>query len=131
MIIPFQNILLLKEFLARDGRFGLSTQVVKRSETSFWRTFSARLIHKNDLYLILHPWKVSVPYLFSFSRYETKCFIEFLFKQLMMPQTLKFIFDHPLNQWMTGRKRRKNGNTKIWISRERKELLRWNKKHSS
>ena len=25
----------------------------------------------------------------------------------------------------------KEGNTKIWISRERKEFFRWNKKHSS
>ena len=28
--------------------------------------------------------KVSMPYLFSFPRYETKCVIKFLFRQLMM-----------------------------------------------
>ena len=28
-------------------------------------------------------------------------------------------------------KKRENGNTKMWISRERKELFRWNKKHFS
>ena len=27
------------------------------------------------------------------------------------------------------RKREEDRNTKIWISRERKELFRWNKKH--
>ena len=40
----------------------------------------------------------------------------------------KFIFDHHLKQWPTGRKRGKDRNAKNWISRERKELFRWNKK---
>ena len=44
-------------------------------------------------------------YLFSFTRYQTKCVIEFLFRQLMTSGTLRFIFDHPLKQWPTGRKR--------------------------
>ena len=57
--------------------------------------------------------KVSVPQPFSYSRYQTKCITEFLFKQFMVSQTLIFIFDHPQNQWLTGRKRKKNGNTKI------------------
>ena len=43
-------------------------------------------------------------YLFSSSRYQTKCVIKFLFKQLMTPLTLRFIFDHPLKQWLTGKK---------------------------
>ena len=30
-----------------------------------------------------------------------------------------------------AKKRGENENTKIWISRERKELFRWNKKHFS
>ena len=46
-------------------------------------------------------------YLFSLSRYHTKCVIEFLFRQLMMSWTLGFILDHPLKQWPTGRKRGK------------------------
>ena len=35
--------------------------------------------------------------------------------------------DQALKQWLTGTKRGEGGNTKIWISRERKELFRWNK----
>ena len=38
-------------------------------------------------------------YLFSFSRYQTTCVIEFLFRELMTSSTLRFISDHPLKQW--------------------------------
>ena len=41
------------------------------------------------------------------------------------------IFDHPLQQWPMDGKRRKDRNTKVWISAEWKELFRWNKKHFS
>ena len=68
---------------------------------------------------------------FCFSRYQTKCFIKFLFIQLMTSYTLRLIFNQPLKQWSTGRERGEEGNTKIWISREQKELCRWNKKHFS
>ena len=68
--------------------------------------------------------KVSKSYLFSFSRYQAKCVIEFLFRQLMMSLTLRFIFDDPPKQWPTGTKRGKDRNTKIRISQERKELFR-------
>ena len=34
-----------------------------------------------------------------------------------------------MNCWQ-GEKEGKNGNTKNWRTRETKELLRWNKKHS-
>ena len=64
--------------------------------------------------------KVSMSYLFSFSGYQTKCVIEFSFRQLMTSWTLRFIFDHPLKQWLTGTKRGKDRNTKNWTSRERK-----------
>ena len=64
-----------------------------------------------------------------YRQFQTKCVIEFLFRQLMTSWTLRFIFDHPLKQWPTGRKRGKDRNTKNWISREWKELFRWNKKH--
>ena len=47
----------------------------------------------------------------------------------MTLKTLRFIFGQPLKQCLTGGKREEDGNTKIWISRERKELFRWNKKH--
>ena len=56
MIILFQNILLLKEFLACNGCFGLFTKIIKRSGTSFCCTFSAWFFYKNVLYLILHLW---------------------------------------------------------------------------
>ena len=49
-------------------------------------------------------------YLLSFSRYQTKCVIEFLLRQLMASSTLRFIFDHSLKQWPTGRKK---GRTEI------------------
>ena len=75
--------------------------------------------------------KVSMSHLISFSRYQTKCVIKFLFRQLMMSQTIRFMLDQPLKQWLTDRKRGEDGNTKIWISQERIELFRWNKKHFS
>ena len=83
--------------------------------------------YKCFLFNTLSKGKVSMPHLFSFPR----CVIKFLFRQLMMSQTIGFILDQPLKQWLTGRKRGKDGNTEIWISRERKELFRWNKKHFS
>ena len=52
-------------------------------------------------------------YLFSFLRYQTKCAIKFLFRQLMMVETLWLIFDHLLEQWPTGRQREKEGCSEI------------------
>ena len=74
--------------------------------------------------------KVSMSHLISFSRYQTKCVIKFLFKQLMTSQTLRFFLDQPLKQWLTGRKRGEDENTKTGISWEQKELFRWNKHFS-
>ena len=51
-------------------------------------------------------------YPFSFSNYQTKC-VQFLLRQLMTSQTLRFIFDHSLKQWPTERKREKEGRTEI------------------
>ena len=51
-------------------------------------------------------------YLISFSRYQLKCVIKFLFRQLMTSQTLRFFLDQPLKQWLTGRKRGEDENTK-------------------
>ena len=47
--------------------------------------------------------KVSMSYLFSFSRYQTKCFTEFLFRQLMTSRTLGFIFDYVRQVGKEGR----------------------------
>ena len=44
---------------------------------------------------------------------------------------MRFIWNHPLSQWITGKDWGEVGNRKIWISREQKELFRWNKKHFS
>ena len=55
--------------------------------------------------------KVTILHLFSFPRYQTKCVIRFLFRQLMMS--------------LQGEKKGEDGNTKIWISRERKGSLFW------
>ena len=84
---------------------------------------------KCSLFKTLSMGKVSMSYFFSFSRYRTKskCIIKFLFRQLMMSWTLRFILNQALKQWLTGRKRGEDGNTKIWISWERKEFFRWNK----
>ena len=112
-MIFFQNILFSKELLACNGCFGLFTKIEKGPGTSFWWTFSAWFCHKNVLYLYLSTDKVSMPYLFSFPRYQTQCVIMFL------------------TQWLTGRKRGEDGNTKIWRSWERKELFRWNKEQFS
>ena len=40
---------------------------------------------------------------FFLLKYQTKCVIEFLFRKLMT-QTLRFIFDQPPKQWLTGKK---------------------------
>ena len=61
--------------------------------------------------------KVSMSYLFSFPRYQTKCVINLF---LMTSQTLRFILDQPLKQWWG--KRGKDRNTRIWISWEWKGL---------
>ena len=44
---------------------------------------------------------------------------------------LRFFLNQPVKQWLAGRKRGEDKNTQIWISQERKELFRWNKKHFS
>ena len=75
--------------------------------------------------------KVSMSYLFSFPRYQLKYVIKFLFRQLMMSQTIRFMLDQPLKQWLTGKKRGGDWNIKIWISQQGKELFRLNKKHFS
>ena len=48
--------------------------------------FGAHFLH--DFFHKSVPWseKVSMPYLFSFSRYQTKCIIKFLFKQWLFHQ---------------------------------------------
>ena len=42
--------------------------------------------------------------------------------------TYYITFNHSQKQWVTGKKEGKDANTKNWISQERKEFFRWNKK---
>ena len=51
-------------------------------------------------------------YLFSFSKYQTSV-IKLLFRQLVMSQTLKFMFNHILKQLLTGKKGGQDKNIKI------------------
>ena len=53
----------------------------KQSGTSFWCIFIAWFFHKNVPYLILHEWTNFQCH--TFSKYQTKCFIKFLLRQLM------------------------------------------------
>ena len=57
--------------------------------------------------------KVSMLHLISFSRYQTKYVIKFLFRQLMTLQILTFFSDQPLKRWLTEKKRGEDENTKI------------------
>ena len=67
--------------------------------------------------------KVSMSYLFTFLRYQTKCVIKFLFKQLMTSQTLRFFLDQPLKQWLAGEKRGEDENTKFEYLENEKSFL--------
>ena len=55
-------------------------------------------------------WQSSMSYLFSFSIYQTKCIIKFLFRQFLTSRILTFIFDYLPSQWLTGKK---EGKTEI------------------
>ena len=45
--------------------------------------------------------KVSMSHLIFFSRYQTKCVIKFIFRQLMTSKTLIILLDQTLKQWLT------------------------------
>ena len=68
--------------------------------------------------------KVSMSYLISFSRYQTKCFIKFLFRQLMTSKTLRLFLDYQHKAMADREKREENKNTKNWITQQGKELFR-------
>ena len=67
--------------------------------------------------------KVSKSYLFSFSRYQTKCVIEFLFRQLMKSQTFRFIFDHPPSNGQQVEKERRTEIQKTEYLEKKKSFL--------
>ena len=131
LIILFQNISFFKEFLACNGCLRLYSEIKKGSETGFCCIFFAWFFHKNVPCLIFYQRLKFQCHTYSFSRYQTKCVIRFLFRQLMTSYTLRFFLDQPPKQWLRGTKRGGNANTKTWISRERQKLFRWNKKYFS
>ena len=120
MTIPFQNILFLKEFLACNDCFRLFTKI-KRGQGL---TFGAHLLHDFTIKMFhiffhnvtLSMDKVSMLYISSFSTYQAKCITKFLFRQLMILWTLRFILDQALKQWLTERKRGEDGNKKFFHS---------------
>ena len=59
LIILFQNILFLKEFITNNGCFGLFTRIKKWSVTSLWCTFPAYFSNTNVPYLLLYQWTKS------------------------------------------------------------------------
>ena len=132
MLIPFQNILLLKDFIACSDCFGLFTKIKKGSGTRVWCPFSAWFLHKNVPYLILYQWpKFQHDKFFPSQDIKQNVLLSSYLDSWWHHKLLRFILDQALKQWLTGRKRGEDGNTKIWISRERKEFFRWNKKHIS
>ena len=56
--------------------------------------------------------KISMSYLFSFSRYQTKCVVKFLSRQLMTSYTLRFILGHHLSN---GRQAEKEERMEVQI----------------
>ena len=90
---------------------------------------TAWFFHNNVPYSIPYQSmdKVSMSHLISFSRYQTKCDIKFLFRQLMSSWTLRFFLRSTSKAMVDSEKKREDKNTKIWMSREWKELFRSNK----
>ena len=128
---PLSKYRIFKRVSCVQWLFVWFTKVKKGSGNSLRYTFSAWFSNKNVPYLIFSNWAKFQCHLFSFLRYQTKCVIKFFYRRLMTSQTSRFIFHQPLKQWLTGRTRWEEGNTNIWISRERKDLFRWNKKYFS
>ena len=119
---PLSKYIVLKQFLACNDCFWLFTKIIKRSGTSFCCTFSAWFFCKNILYLILQCHAQCHTFFLS-QDIKTKCVIEFLFRQLMTSWNLRFIFDHPLKQWLAGRKKwERQKYKKLNISRTKRAL---------
>ena len=92
----------------------------KESGTGFWWKFSAWIFRKNALYLILYQWtKFQYHNFLSFLRYQTKCVIKFLFRQLMTSYTLRFILDQALKQRLTEKNRGRWKYKNLNISRRK------------
>ena len=126
---PLSKYLVLKRISCMQWLFGLFSKIKKGSGTSFWCTFSAWPFLKNVLHLILYQ------------RTTFQCHNSFLSQHIKH----NVLFSSYLDSWwrhkfkvflestskaMADREKRgEDKYTKIWISRERRELFRWNKKH--
>ena len=86
------------------------------------------------LFCIFFPWKcslfttlsadqLSITDLLSFSWYQTISVFESFSNQLMMSRTLRFIFDQPFKQLLTGEERGEKGNTKSEYLKNEKSFL--------
>ena len=118
MIMLFQNILLLVYIAKLKRGLGLA--------------FGAHFLHDFSIKMFL-IWYSYNELNFNFTTisflwYQTKCVIKFLLTQLMA--NLKIFFGSTAEA-VADREREEDKNTKTWISREQKELLRWNKKYFS
>ena len=107
MIILFQNILFLKEFLAWNGCFGLFTEIKKGSGTSVWCIFSVWFSNENVSHLILYQWTKFQCHNFSPSQdIKQNVLLSSYLYGWWCHKLLKFVFNQPLRQWLTERKKR-------------------------
>ena len=122
----FQNILFLRSFLVCNGRFGLFSKIKKGSGASFWSIFIEWFFHKSVSYLILYEWTKFQCHTLFVSQ-DIKQVV--LLSSYLVDGVINFkIFLGSISKAMVDREKRgEDENTKIWISRERKKLFRWNK----
>ena len=100
--------------------FWVIYQKRKGSGINFWCTFSAWIVRKNALYLILYQWtKFQYHNFLSILRYQTKYVIKFLLRQLMTSYTLRFILDQALKQRLTEKNRGRWKYKNLNISRRK------------
>ena len=131
MIILFQNVLFLKEFLACNDCFGLFSKIKKGSGASFCCTFCAWFLHKNVCSLIIYQCTKFQCYTLFPSQDIKQNVLLSSYLDSWWCHNLNLFLDQSLRQWLTGKKRGKDENTKMWISWEQKELFKWNKNHLS
>ena len=75
----------LKKFLRVMAVLGYLVRLERGLGLAFDSHFLHGFFHKNIPYLILYHWTKFQCQTYSFSRYQTKCVIKFLFRQLMTP----------------------------------------------
>ena len=85
--------------------------LAKSKRSRLGLAFGAYFLHDFSI-KILYQWAKFHCHNISFSRYKTKC-VKFLFRQLMTSYILRFFLDQPLKQWLAGKKRGEDENTKI------------------